>query len=207
MQCFVKSALPAAAFVSLLGLTLPGGDALADNVTVGAGSATGCLTPGGAISQVAPGDAPARPCPPSQSQISLGGGREVPFYIVLDGDGDEETIATNGPLEYFARCRVNSEISPGVFRDIVEIVATSTEDGWFLNHDSGPNSADDELVNFVITISTGDEFYDNDIDNGTMAAPDGSYLAIDGEMLGLGLNIFGHDCIVIGTAVLINGTP
>ena len=56
------------------------------------------------------------------------------------------------------------------------------------------------------SIATTNTAYQDDIDQMSIAAPDGSYIAVDGEMLALGLNIFGHNCLTIGNAFLVNGT-
>lgn len=126
----------------------------------------------------------------------------VPFYVVLDGDGAEQTIATNGALEYFARCRVDDAGS-----DRIQIIVTSTQDGWFEEDAGGPQAAGAEIIQFTTSTGLATPIYSDDIDEGSAVAPDGSYVGIDGEMTGLGLNIFGHDCIAVGNVFLVNGTP
>ena len=38
----------------------------------------------------------------------------IQFFVTLDGDGTEETIAVNGPLELFARCELSVSTADGV---------------------------------------------------------------------------------------------
>ena len=125
----------------------------------------------------------------------------IPWITILDGDGAEETIATNGALEFFARCRVNDG-----GQDRIQIFVTSSVDGWFEEDTGGAQTAGTEILMFQSNIATGNPSYQEDIDEGSAVAPDGSYVAIDGEMLGLGLNIFGHSCIAVGNAMLFTGT-
>ena len=173
---------------------------------------TGCLTDGGNIVKLAYGEIPAKPCQGTQAEVKLAlededGGSTgyasilTPFYITLDGD-TEATIAINGPLEYFARCTVDAG-----GRDKIEILATSTEDGWWDEDGFWPLRADDEVLVFLEIGATGQSRYDNDTNEGSAVAADGSYIAIDGDTLGLGLNVFGHDCIAVGTVIVITGTP
>ena len=58
------------------------------------------------------------------------------FYITLDGNGSTATIATNGPLSFFARCLLNQPDGGGGFEDRIEIVATSSIAGWFEEDES-----------------------------------------------------------------------
>ena len=80
-------------------------------------------------------------------------GRES-FYIVLDGNGSTATIATHGPLRYFARCLLNQPddrpMGAGGFGDRLEIVATSSASGWFEEDasDSNPDDPDPDNVPF-----------------------------------------------------------
>ncbi len=132
--------------------------------------------------------------------------QEVPFYITLDGNGAEQTIATNGELEVFARCLVDQ-----AGNDRVEIVFTSNVDGWFAEEDritgeTGPIAAFTEVAVLGDQVPAGTASYDDDDDEGSAAAPDGSVISVIGEATGLGLNIFGHDCVAIGTLFLIKGT-
>ena len=138
------------------------------------------------------------------------------FYITLDTDGAEETIATNGPLTYFARCLVNVEEPPGSmnFEDRVEIVATSSVSGWFESGESDSNgtdnppfSAGEQEVVFEQDGVPNGRIYDDVVDDSSIVAPGGFYLAIEGDTSGAGLNILNHDCLVTGNLLRITGTP
>ena len=142
------------------------------------------------------------------------------FYITLDGDGATETIATHGPLTYFARCLVDRSEYYGYqasseYRasfDRVEIVATSSQSGWFEEDttDEGgsrPLEEGEEVVtNSRTAYPSGDVVYGN-LSETSIVAPDGSYLALEGDAGGMALNIFGHDCLVVGTIYRITGAP
>ena len=134
------------------------------------------------------------------------------FYIILDGNGAQQTIATNGPLTYFARCLVNQPDGVGGFEDRVEIVATSSLAGWFESEESDdtagnpPLAAGQELVAATETGNpSGTTVFAKPDNQSIMVAPDGSFLAIDDESGGMGLNIFGHDCFVAGIVHRITG--
>lgn len=177
--------------------------------------ATGCLTRSGRITKVAIGDQPARPCRSHETEITLrlGGGegdRElVHFSIAMERDGPEQTIATNGPLELFARCSSSGEGT--LFR----IFVTSQLDGWWISGDLDfPVDAGEERSMFGKSTTAETRLFKGSevvptASTGTVlsaVAPDGSYIAIEPDTLGIGLNILGHDCIAVGTAMLIKGT-
>ena len=124
------------------------------------------------------------------------------FYVTLDINLAEQTIATNGPLEYFVRCFINDGGS-----DRVEIIATSSVAGWY-EEDNGSAALPALQEEIILSNSnpTGDDDYENEIDDGSMVGPDGSYMAVDGETVGLGLNIFGHRCVAVGHVIKVNGT-
>jgi hypothetical protein len=113
----------------------------------------------------------------------------------LNTDAQEVTLAQNGPLRYFARCTVDDGGT-----DRIEVFIESSVAAFASGDDLAPgvpvqmfsNSSDAATPN-----------YDNSIDDGSASAQqDGRlfYLAIDGETLGLGLNVFGSECYVAGTA-------
>ncbi len=201
-----------------LGASLIGDQAAAEP---GSGRVTGCLSGGGTIVSLAYGESSARPCRGGQLEVTLalagagdgtssgegeaGGEASIlqPFYVTLLS-GDEVTLATNGPLEYFARCTIDDG-----GKDKIEIFVTSTQDGWWDEEVAfrTPHAADDEVRAFYKIATTGQSHYDNDINEGSAIAADGSYMAIDGDTIGLGLNIFGYDCIAAGTVVVIAGAP
>lgn len=134
------------------------------------------------------------------------------FYITLDGNGATQTIATNGPLNFFARCLINQPDGLGGSFDRVEIVATSSLGGWFESNESDSNAgnppltAGQEVIAATETSNpSGTARFDEPDDQSIMMAPDGSYLAIDDESAGIGLNILGHDCFVAGVVHRITG--
>ena len=134
------------------------------------------------------------------------------FYVALNGTSTA-TIATNGPLTYFARCLPNNPDGGGGFEDRVQIVATSSVAGWFEEDASdspggnAPLNAGQEIVSdqFAVGIP-GVQRFDNTAE-GSMVAPDGSYLALEGDSSAKGLNLFGYDCIVVGNVYRTTGSP
>jgi hypothetical protein len=74
-------------------------------------------------------------------------------------------------------------------------------------------NAGDEEVAFDREVGTGALAYDNDINGSSSliftSATRGNYLSIDGETLGLGLNLgppANVDCVFVGTATAIRGS-
>lgn len=139
-------------------------------------------------------------------------GEREPFYIVLDGN-TTQTIATHGPLTYFARCIPEEPAPAGGLRDRVEIVATSSQSGWFEvgahSNNLGGNisfaAGHEEVVKTETVNPSGGARYD-EITNTAIVAPDGSYLAIQSDFGGIGQNLFGHDCILVGNINRLTGT-
>lgn len=138
------------------------------------------------------------------------------FYTTIDVPGGAtsvtQTIATHGPLTVFARCLLNQPIGAGQFEDRLEIVVTSTTSGWFEDDFSDepdgnrPFDAGDQVISESESVNPpGSAFYDN-LEASVSVAPDGSYLALDGDTGGMGMNIFGHDCVVMGNIYRITGT-
>jgi cysteine-rich repeat protein len=127
---------------------------------------------------------------------------QVPFYVFLDGDATEAPLATNGPLSLIARCRVNNGGN-----DRLEFVISSTVDGWFEEDTGAAQTAGTEIVAHSDQAATGTVFYDNNIDDFSAVAPGGYYLGADSEITGLGLNLFGHNCLAVGVATLITAPP
>jgi hypothetical protein len=186
-------------------------------VTADAQTLTGCLTKGGALTKLAIGDEPAKPCQGKQTQLSLpleDGGTQtgtIQFFVTLDGDGSEKTIAVNGPLELIARC----QLSLGIGQEQVSIRVFSELAGARLAASAGfvPSPAPNEfLLSFGRTVNgPGTEIYTraveaagSNVEGTSVLAPDGSYIGVEASSLGLGVNILGHDCIAVGTAHLNN---
>jgi len=127
------------------------------------------------------------------------------YFEALDGDGSEVTIAENGPLRYFARCTVGSE-GDGTDDRIEVFVESSTDEAF--EEDSGRLAPGEEVLVYDNTSAPQTPSYDNDIDDGSSIAAEGttgSYIGIDGETIGLGLNVFGNDCVVAGSAFFADG--
>lgn len=187
------------------------GDARADPTYV-----TGCLNGKDVIKNVAVGTSPAYACKSSWPQLTwevvdpnaskppppAGGGPTIGFYVTLDGDGAEQTLASSGPLEFFARCTV------GASSTTVEVYATSSQDGWFSSM-GGPHAAGEELLHYSLrSDGTDPEYGDNALRfESSIASPDGHFLVVGNESMTLGTRMFGHDCLAIGTAIAITGTP
>ena len=177
---------------------------------------TGCIGGWRIISNVAIGTSPSAPCGPSVSQVTWelanpnsppppppsGSGPTSGFYVTLDGDGDEQTLATNGPLEFFARCTV------GATATTVEVFATSSQNGWFSSM-GGPHGGGEELLHYSLrSAGTGPEYGDHSLRfESSIASPDGHFLVVGNETMTLGTRMFGHDCLAIGTATAITGNP
>jgi hypothetical protein len=124
------------------------------------------------------------------------------FYITLDGDGVSKTIALFDPFRVFVQCQVNRN-----GKDKIKIFVKSSAGGWFVNDRNGPLAAGKRVALFSEDETTGEAEYTDDDGEGSAAAGNGAYLSIDGETLGLGLNVFGHDCVAIGTVTFIRGDP
>jgi hypothetical protein len=124
------------------------------------------------------------------------------FYITLDGDGASKTISLFAPFRVFAQCLVNRN-----GKDKIKIFVKSTTGGWFVNDRNGPLEAGQRVVLFSEDETTGEAEYTDDDGEGSAAAGNGAYVSISGETLGLGLNVFGHDCVAIGTVTFIQGDP
>jgi hypothetical protein len=191
--------------ISLLAMTLSGNNAKAQS---GPNHLTGCVDRFGRIVKIAFGDSPSNSCIETEQQVTfkiedpLGATETIPFYITLDGNGSEQTITINGPLEVFARCKTND-----FGNDRIQVIATSAKAGWFITSNTTPNSANSEFIIFEVIRSAGSTIYSNDATTVSIASSDGSYLTIDGETIGLGLNVFGHSCIAVGTVTAIKGNP
>lgn len=128
------------------------------------------------------------------------------FHAKLDSSGAVATLVNHGSLRIFARCILND-----LGNDRIEIVYTSTVNGWFPIISGGPQTAQSagaEVISPFAGISgptgttrTGLFF----VEAGAIA-PDGSTIGI-GPKFGLGLNVFGHRCVVDGSAVAFTGNP
>jgi hypothetical protein len=121
------------------------------------------------------------------------------FFVTADIDGEERPIATAGPFEIFARCFVGAT-------DQIQILVRSAVGGWREPFSTSPFDAGEERVVFDDSANGDQPSYENSVDRFTALGPDENgrlfYLAIDGETLGLGLNVFDHECLAVGTVTL-----
>lgn len=161
---------------------------------------TGCLTPGGTLTRLAPGDSPTHPCSQQQTQVTLNvgdpSGTSGTFYVALDRD-TERTIATKGPHTFVCRCTDNgpTEVS-------VTIEATSTASEWFAIG-FGPLNANQSLVLISDAVPVGSLVPIED--RFLTILDDTSYLSISTLRFGAGL--FGRYCMVSGTVSSAMRTP
>lgn len=175
---------------------------------------TGCLK-NGRLTNLAIGDEPAMSCKRNETEISLpvgdGGetdGKTAPFFVTLDGDGSETTIAVNGSLELYARCELDLSIG----QDQVSIIVSSETTGALVARFNDPTQTEFLLAFGRTEAGPGTEKYTapqgaSSAEGLSVLAPDGSYIGVEGSTLGFGLNILDHDCIAIGTAHLNNAPP
>ena len=130
--------------------------------------------------------------------------------------GDTVEIVRNGPISIEAKCEGNLEIEPGIFIDRIRLLAVTTVPGTAAQLESGflPNNvgvflnpSTSELSRRFADVerSAGNPTYQNERDDGSVVAPSGEVIQIDGETLGLRLNIFDVDCLVVGTYQVFDG--
>ena len=81
---------------------------------------------------------------------------------------------------------------------------TSTVNGWFRPGDPTVRSAGEEVIVGNIAVATGATTTQASFPTGAIA-PDGSAI---GEiiLIGVGLNVFGHICLMYGSAPAITGS-
>ena len=126
---------------------------------------------------------------------------EIPFYVVLDADNSESTIATHGEFRVFARCRVND-----AGQDRIRIIVTRTSAGWFANRTgTAAQAADAEVDLLARNVATNTALYQVDFDDGNALGPDGTMVAIDADSTALTLNLFGHRCLAAGILRTMTG--
>jgi len=151
------------------------------------------------------------------------------FYATLDpADGQtvDQVVFTHGSVTVLARCSNNIEgnmvytqdttINGGY--DYAQLVVTSTENGWYVagywqtliapldvaRVAYGPGG---EVVVAVFGVPAGTDVLGHSIGASVMATPAGHVVGFDGESAGLGLNIFGHGCVITGQIWGFTGTP
>jgi hypothetical protein len=174
--------------------------------------ATGCFGTDGSLSRLALGDDPLEGCPEGEDQVSLklddlsDGAATVPFFVTLLF-GEEQIIAENGALALRARCILGLDTSA----DALELVVTSTLDGWLATGPGGSTTVErrieDEVVLFTAPGRGRLSGLGSDRLTGAQLAlaPDGSFLALASGSTALGVDLFNQDCVAIGTVSLIRG--
>lgn len=117
----------------------------------------------------------------------------VPFLVRLSS-GEEQVIATQGPLELKATCdsHVKLVFSSTVLGSLAEI-----ERGYMLEQNT------DYVFGDVSRAST--DVSSDSIDQGGILAPSGDAILINGESILYGANIQGSDCLVAGSIMVMKG--
>jgi hypothetical protein len=125
-----------------------------------------------------------------------------PFAFTLDF-GQERVIAELGASRLLARCIGNLG-----GQDLVRIIATSSQAGWFASAATDtPQPPGGELIMAQRARPVGVAGYGQSSDRGHMMSPDGSYLGYQQEVTVLSVNVFGHDCVVAGLGVAMMLAP
>jgi len=127
------------------------------------------------------------------------------FFVTMDTDGEEKTIAVAGPFEVAARC----DFVAGNNTDVAIVFWTSTTPGAF-NANIGPDAtANQERTGFVVVQLSGNKGMTDFRNSGRMNLfgqdADGTLyqVVIEGDTLMIGLNVFGHRCIFAGQISLV----
>ncbi|MBI3262304.1 MAG: hypothetical protein HYZ58_04030 [Acidobacteria bacterium] len=136
------------------------------------------------------------------AQMPTTPGGTVAFYATLDAPA-EQTLATSGPLKLVARC----EVVQGSIQ--LTLIGTSRKDGWFFAPSGG----------LAVGLTAGQTVL-VDADAKPVGTPDLVTTSFAGEVhlidkdfdlsfgtAAFGFGVFGHDCIVAGTAAVIRRTP
>ena len=121
------------------------------------------------------------------------------FFEYLEA-GQTRTLATNGPLTLFAVCTSEGGT------DAIEIQVVSTvAGGWSAANGELTVATPTSVLSNSVTTDTAS--YDRFIDRDSQIAPDGSFIGIDGESVGLGLNLFGHRCVTAAAITVLKKAP
>lgn len=151
---------------------------------------TGATGPQGAAGpQGEPG-----PQGPVGPQGSAGG--DSAFIVFMDSHNEEKVIIQQGPLKVYARCLLDGVTSE------VELNYVSTVAGSKIGDDSTMP------VNTPVRISAFGPFdgahYRSSGPTGprfTILAPTGDYIGLEPDVLGFGVNVAGHRCMMSGSAI------
>lgn len=134
----------------------------------------------------------------------------TPFYVTVDPPFDSvETVVvfTYETITVSLRC-THFEFTEGPPNDRVELLVSSTEDGWYLeDDDSTPQAAGAEFVVAQRAFDFATPLFTNTIDDAVIGTPAGHVVGWDGESLALGLNVFDHKCLGSGNIWGMTGSP
>jgi hypothetical protein len=135
-----------------------------------------------------------------------------PIFEVMEF-GTTRTILRHGTLELRARCDRDPPETQNF--DVVALEVNSRTD-WVLTTETGFQTipANDPRTLLFFARPSGPAFetasrnqFGNDFDVAGASAlgADGTYLSVAADTLSFGVEVFGHDCLIIGTATLIKG--
>lgn len=136
-----------------------------------------------------------------------------PFYVTLDpapGETDETVVFAYGSITVKVACTLldfDPMDPPAV--DRVEVIVTSSEDGWYLeDEDEIPQAANAEVVVASWEFESGlFPTFINTIDDAVVGTPAGHVVGWDGESLAVGLGVFDHTCLATGNIWAMTGSP
>ena len=116
---------------------------------------------------------------------------------VFDANGEEVTLATNGPLRIFIRCAVNDG-----GEDRITLFVTSSLAPWYQSNSKERFAGEVLDVSEIFIPTNTPELVD--FFPGSALAPNGSAFTTVAS-ISLGLNLFGHRCVALGDVTAIKG--
>lgn len=119
------------------------------------------------------------------------------FYVALNGDGSKKAIAKVGTLTIFAQC----ELDP-LDEDEVKIIVKNSKGPWFESEDGKALRGGQRIVLLSESDESGESTFEDE--DASVTTGKGLYVNVQA---GLGVNIFGHDCVAMGTVTTIVGKP
>ena len=135
---------------------------------------------------------------------------EKRFYVTLNGDGSKKTIAKIGSLTITAQCEIDLSVDEegeldGGEEVEVKIVAKNSKGAWFRSDRDRQLAAGQRTVLLSESEDIGEPAFEaEDNDEAAVITKSGLYVSVDA---GVGVNIFGHDCVAVGTVTSITGNP
>jgi hypothetical protein len=124
--------------------------------------------------------------------------QKVPFLARLN-IGEEQTLVTQGVLSAKATCIDISSGQDGSEAE-VEVSYISTAEGTLNSEEYGYMEQNED---YPFASST--DISNIDIDEGSVVAPTGDHISINGETMMLSANAQGTDCMVAGMAFVMKG--